>query len=227
MAKVLIVDDQKSVLLTLEAVISKEGHAVVSCTNSMDALNKLNEEKFDLLITDAIMPGGNTGYALVRSVRAHPKLARLPVIMVTGKREKADVERGLDAGADDYVIKPIDPEILTAKIRNLLSAIQVESTKFAEAPIRAKAEWESKTEIVAVSELGLTLVSNLAMSPGMRARVSSDLFERIGISVPNLRVASCESDPTIEGQYRIRADFVGIGEKELQPLRLWIRNRSL
>src|SRR5688572_26828558 len=109
MARVLVVDDQKSVLMTLEALLAKEGHLVSSCLNAADALSKLQEENFDLLVTDAIMPGGETGYALIRTIRSHPKLTDLPVILVTGKREREDVERGLLAGTDDYVVKPVDP----------------------------------------------------------------------------------------------------------------------
>lgn len=224
MARILIVDDQKSVLITLEALLAKDKHYVASCLNASDALAKLQAETFDLLVTDAIMPGGETGYALIRTIRSHPKLANLPVILVTGKREKEDVERGLLAGTDDYVVKPVDPDIFLAKVRSLLDKHQKSAPNFLEAPVRAKGEWETKTEILAVSELGLTLQSNAQFPAGQRTRLQTTLFNEIGIPNPMLRIASCEPVGT-DGFFKIQAHFIGLSEKELQPLRLWIRSK--
>lgn len=223
MARILIVDDQRSVLLTLEGILTKEQHSVVSCMNSTDALENLTREHFDLLVTDAIMPGGSTGYALVRTLRGSEKWADLPVIMVTGKREKADVQRGMEAGVDDYIVKPIDPDILTAKVTNLLSRT-AKKQNFAEAAVRAKADWATKTEVVRVSEMGVGLQSNFPAPLGAKIRLTSPLFEEMGLSEPLVRIASCEKIPGNEPQYRIQAHFIGLNEKELQPLRLWIRS---
>ncbi|AFY03111.1 response regulator [Bdellovibrio bacteriovorus] len=227
MAKILIVDDQKSVLLTLEALLIKDNHLVTSCMNSIDALDKLTNEHFDLMITDAIMPGGATGYALIRTVRSNPQLAQLPVILLTGKREKADIERGIESGANDYVVKPVDPELLSAKIQNLLAKSEKDTAHFVEAPVHAKAEWETKTEIMAVSELGMTIKSNIPMPLGMVTRISSSLYEDIGISKVPLRITACEETKTAtETFFKIQVHFVGLTEKELTPLRLWIRSKK-
>lgn len=227
MAKILIVDDQKSVLLTLEALLIKDNHLVTSCTNSLDALDRLTNEHFDLMITDAIMPGGATGYALIRTVRSNPNLEKMPVILLTGKREKADVEKGIESGANDYVVKPIDPELLLAKIKNLLAKNEKETAHFAEAPANVKAEWETKTEIVTVSELGMMIKSNVPMPLGSVVRLNSLLFDEIGMSKPALRVTACEeSKMANETFYKIQVHFVGLTEKELTPLRLWIRAKK-
>lgn len=228
MAKILIVDDQKSVLLTLEALLLKDNHLVTSCTNSIDALDRLTNEPFDLMITDAIMPGGATGYALIRTIRNNPQIAKIPVILLTGKREKADVEKGIESGANDYVVKPIDPELLLAKIKNLLAKSEKETAHFVEAPVYAKAEWETKTEIMTVSELGMIIKSNVPMPLGMVLRLSSSLYDDIGISKMPLRITACEETKTAtETFFRIQVHFVGLTEKELTPLRLWIRSKKL
>lgn len=225
MARILIVDDQRSALLTLEAILARDKHAVVSCMNALDAINKLQSETFDLLVTDAIMPGSETGYALIRTIRSHPKLAKLPVILVTGKREKEDVERGLQAGTDDYVVKPVDPDIFLAKVTSLLTRAGKSASNFAEAKVRAKAEFETKTEIVAVSELGLVLLSNVQPANGLRLKIKSPIFDDIGIPAPMLRVAASEPVEGTEPSFKIQAHFIGLNEKELQPLRLWIRGK--
>ncbi|MBV2167507.1 MAG: response regulator, partial [Bdellovibrio sp.] len=163
MANILIVDDQRSVLLTLEALLTKDGHTVTPCMNAVEALRTLAHESFDLVITDAVMPGGGDGYALTRTIRKHPLVAKVPVILLTGKREKSDIEKGIEAGVNDYVVKPLDPELLLAKIRNLLVSTKQESVHFAEAPVQYKADWEIKTEITSVSELGLKIKSNVPL----------------------------------------------------------------
>lgn len=230
MAKILIVDDQKSVLMTLEALLTPEGYVVVSATNAIDALHHLASEPFDLVITDAIMPGGGDGYALTRTIRKQPQIAKIPVILLTGKREKSDVEKGIESGVNDYVIKPIDPELLLAKIKNLITKQdeeQPDKKNFIEAPVSFKAEWETKTEVVSVSELGLTLHSNTQMPVGKIVRINSPVFAEIGIDKMPMRVDSCEELTGSEsGGYKIHTQFVGLTERELTPLRLWIRSRK-
>ncbi|WP_415062592.1 response regulator transcription factor [Bdellovibrio sp.] len=226
MANILIVDDQRSVLLTLEALLTKDGHTVTPCMNAVEALRTLAHESFDLVITDAVMPGGGDGYALTRTIRKHPLVAKVPVILLTGKREKSDIEKGIEAGVNDYVVKPLDPELLLAKIRNLLVSTKQESVHFAEAPVQYKADWEIKTEITSVSELGLKIKSNVPLPLGKILRLSTPLFEDIGIPKIPLRVDSCEEVPGAEVFYKIQAHFVGITEKELSPIRLWIRSKK-
>lgn len=226
MSKILIVDDQKSVLLTLEALLTKEGHQVTACTNAVDAMRALAGETFDLVITDAIMPGGSDGYSLTRTIRRQPLLAKVPVILLTGKRERSDVEKGIDSGATDYIVKPIDPELLIAKIRNVLTSKPAESAPFASAVVQFKGEWEIKTEITTVSELGLSIISNVPMPLGKILRLNTPLFDEIGIPKIPLRIDSCEEVPGVETSYKIQTQFVGISEKELSPIRLWIRSKK-
>lgn len=225
MARILIVDDQKSVLLTLEALLTNDGHSVVACTNALDALKVLTSEPMDLVITDAIMPGGADGYALTRTIRKEPSLTKLPVVLLTGKREKQDVEKGIDAGVSDYVVKPLDPELLLAKIQNLLKTKPEEAVQFADAKVHYKAEWDTKTEITSVSELGMIFKSTVPMPQGKILQIQSNIFSDIGMRPVAVRIDQCEEILGSEGFFRIQAHFVGITEKELSPLRLWIRSR--
>ena len=225
MAKILIVDDQKSILITLDALLNGEGHTVVQATNAIDALHFLAQEPFDLVITDAIMPGGGDGYALTRTIRKNHLLSKLPVILLTGKREKSDVQKGIESGVSDYAVKPIDPELLLAKVRNLLETDQDKSAHFLEAPVAYKADWESKTEVVMISELGLTLHSSLPMPKGKILRLKSPVFDEIGIDPVPMRIDSCE-DLKNSDQYKIQTHFIGLTEKELTPLRLFIRGKK-
>ncbi|WP_413580657.1 response regulator [Bdellovibrio sp. HCB288] len=226
MANILIVDDQKSILMTLEALLTSDGHAVVQATNAIDAVHHLTQEKFDLVITDAIMPGGSDGYALTRTIRKQPHLGKLPVILLTGKREKSDVEKGLEAGVNDYIIKPIDPDMLLAKVRTIVASSSQSATAFSEVAVAIKAEWEIKNEIVAVSEMGFTMHSSVPMPLGKILRIKSSIFSEIGIEPVAIRIDSCEDLNPIENAWKIHGHFIGIAEKELTPLRLFIRSKQ-
>lgn len=226
MAKILIVDDQRSVLLTLEALLKSHNHSVVSCTNAMDALHTLTSEPFDLVVTDAIMPGGSDGFALTQTIRHHPVLGKIPVVLLTGKREKSDIQKGIDVGVSDYVVKPLDPELFLAKIEKLLASNKKEVSSFAEASVAMIAEWDTGTVVQQVSELGLQLETHIPLPVGKILRLHSDLFAEIGIAPPPLRIDSCVDASGDGGKFKIQAHFIGVTEKELAPIRLWIRARK-
>lgn len=223
MARILIVDDQKSVLLTLEALLSKDGHSITSATNAMEAIRALGAGHFDLVITDAVMPNGD-GYSLVRAIRKQPAFEKLPVILLTGKREKSDIEKGIETGVNDYIVKPIDPELVLAKVRNLLVTKPEDAVKFAQTPVHYKAEIETKMEVVFASELGLQINSNIPLPLGKILKFKTQFFDEVGISNIPLRIDSCSEVPGASS-YQVTAHFVGITEKELSPIRLWIRSR--
>lgn len=226
MAHILIVDDQQSVLMTLEALLKSEGYLVTACTNAIDAVARLSAESFDLVISDVVMSAGGTGLALLRTIRHHPQWSRLPVILLTGKREKADVEKGIQAGANDYVVKPIDPTLLLAKIKNILNKSAEDTPQFAEAPVNMKAEFETKTEILTISEMGCVLRTNMLAPVGALVRLQSEVFKEVGIGVPTLRIVALEDLESGEGLRKMKGNFVGLSEKELTPLRLWIRGKK-
>jgi len=224
MKKILIVDDQKTILITLEAILKPLGYHIFSATNSMDAFDKFNTEHIDLIITDAIMPLGSSGYSLISSIRNSEKNNRVPIIMLTGKREKSDVEKALTAGADDYIVKPIDPDILTVKIHSLLEKSNSQ-TEFVEAPVNAQATVLTKSEIISISEIEIKLISNIQMTPGQIYKITSDFFKQLGLDSVNTRVSTCENSSDLG--YKISTHFVGLTDKELSQIRVWIRNRLL
>src|ERR1700728_3222226 len=119
MVNVLVVDDDKDFLRIVQKVLEAGNFSVVTTTDAMGALELLQKEIFDLILSDANMPGGS-GFDLVRTVRRNPDTAMIPIAMLTGRREKEDIQKGLNAGADDYIVKPIDPDHFIDKINTLL-----------------------------------------------------------------------------------------------------------
>ncbi len=228
MSRILVVDDQISIQKLIEGILHSRGHHVTCVANAIDALDKLENFPFDLVITDIMMPNGVTGFELTRNIRKSEKYGTLPIIMITGRRESRDVEKGIEAGTDDYIIKPVDPDILLSKIDSLLTKVANPKSTFQSATVSEVAKWDTKTEIIKISEVGLTLKSELSALVGSKVKIQSPLFDEIGIPTPNLRVIGCKPishDPNT--LFTIELHYIGVPEKSLQPLRLWMRNRML
>lgn len=114
--KILIADDQPVVRLTLRRLLESQRHEVVDCADGDAAWAALQAERFDVAILDWMMPGRD-GPALCMAIRQDDKHKGVYLILLTaleGTRHHVD---GLDAGADDFLTKPVDPEILTSHLR--------------------------------------------------------------------------------------------------------------
>jgi DNA-binding response OmpR family regulator len=226
MKKILIVDDLKSILITLEAILQKEGYYVAACTNSIDALDRFGLEHFDLMITDAIMPAGANGYTLISTIRNGTRNKELPIIMLTGKREKADIERALSVGANDYIVKPIDPDILVSKVKSILQLNESKESNFAAALVSAQATVTLKTEIISISESEIKFVTNYQLTTGQLYRFTSDFFKNFDIDTVNTRITECaKSTDTASNTFSISAQFIGLSDNELSKIRLWVRKK--
>ena len=116
--KVLLVDDSKTELHYLSEILLKRGYVVRTAENGEEAMQRLAEEKPDLILMDVVMPGQN-GFQLTRFITRDPRFADVPVIMCTSKNQETDKVWGLRQGASDYVVKPVKAEELMAKIKAL------------------------------------------------------------------------------------------------------------
>ena len=123
MARVLVVDDDPLVRELLVAVVSDGGHAVTAVPNGTDALDKLAVEAFEVVVMDRSMPR-LSGLEVLVAIRKDPALKGLKVIMCTGAGMVADVDDALSAGADDYVVKPLDiPRLLEKVAKHAATAV--------------------------------------------------------------------------------------------------------
>lgn len=118
-ARILVVDDHFANVKLLEARLGAEYFEVLTTLNGVDALTFAQNGQCDLVISDVMMPGMD-GYELCRLIKSDPVTTHLPVVLVTALDQPADRVRGLDAGADDFLTKPIDETALFARVRSLL-----------------------------------------------------------------------------------------------------------
>ena len=121
-SRILVADDDRVVRRIVVTKLSGLGHEVTDVEDGQEALELLEDGRIpDLLITDSLMPRMN-GLQLVRALRqnSNPDLATLPIIMLTSRQGEQDIIEGLEAGVDDYVIKPFSPDELAARVRTVL-----------------------------------------------------------------------------------------------------------
>lgn len=118
--KILFVEDNDELRHFLSYMLST--HYKVTCAESAEkALEILKDYSFDLIISDIMMPGMN-GDALCKYLKTHIETSHIPVILLTAKADKNSIVNGLDTGADDYITKPFDIDVLTLKIRNMFAS---------------------------------------------------------------------------------------------------------
>ena len=116
--RILVVDDVYDNLLVVEAILEEEGYEIILEEDSTKALTLIEKFSPDLLLLDVMMPEVD-GYELTRQIRQNSALPFIPILLVTAHDESSVVE-GLDAGADDFIRKPVNPDELQARVRSLL-----------------------------------------------------------------------------------------------------------
>jgi two-component system cell cycle response regulator len=118
-ARVLVVDDILSNVKLLEAKLTSEYFEVVTAFSGLEALARMDESEPDIVLLDVMMPGMD-GFEVCRRIKANPKTAHVPVVMVTALDQPTDRVAGLEAGADDFLTKPVDDAALFARVRSLV-----------------------------------------------------------------------------------------------------------
>ena len=120
---VLVVEDEDALATLLKYNLDKEGHRVVVAADGEEALMVIDERQPDLVVLDWMLPKVS-GIEVCRRLRAKPETKNIPVIMLTARGEESDRVRGLDTGADDYIVKPFSMSELAARVRAVLRRIR-------------------------------------------------------------------------------------------------------
>jgi adenylate cyclase len=141
--KILVVDDVPQNVKLLADLLNVEGHTVVTAASGPEALAKVAAEAPDLILLDIVMPQ-MTGYEVCRRLRADPATAVLPIVLVTSLDATEERVKGIEAGADDFLNKPINSAELLARVRSLLRIKQYHDTVQTQAA--QLAEWNRSLE---------------------------------------------------------------------------------
>ena len=119
MALILVVDDSTTMRQMVSFTLTSAGHDVVEAADGNEAVQAAGKNKFDLVITDVNMPGMN-GIDLVRTLRGMPEGKFIPMLVLTTESEQSIKQRGREAGATGWIVKPFSPEVLLATLKKVL-----------------------------------------------------------------------------------------------------------
>ena len=117
--KILVVDDEPSIVRLMEFILARQGHEMLVAVNGEEALEKVHANRPDLVLLDIMMPRID-GYEVARTLRADPKTSELPIIMLSAKAQEEDIQKGIDVGVNEYITKPFSPEQLVHIVADYL-----------------------------------------------------------------------------------------------------------
>ena len=120
MKKILIVDDRLEVRELVEVTLRVKDYQILQASSGEEALEMVKADKPDLILMDIMMPGGMDGLEATRIIKNDPETKDCSLIMLTAKGQKIDREKGIEAGADDYFVKPFSPLDLIKKVEEVL-----------------------------------------------------------------------------------------------------------
>ena len=221
-ARILVVDDVLPNIKLLEARLTAEYFDVLTATHGLDALSICAEGQCDIVLLDVMMPGMD-GFEVCRRLKGDPATAHIPVVMVTALDQPADRVRGLEAGADDFLTKPVDEIALIARVRSL-------------ARLKVVLD-ELRTRATTSASLGMpNPLTNAAAEKGVGGRIMlvddrPSATERIVAALSPLHNVTVETDPQdalfngAEGNFDLF--IVSLGLKDFDGLRLCSQIRSL
>ncbi len=123
MAHILIVDDSPTEVYVFRTILEKHGYTVSVAGDGEEGMERIREERPDLVLMDIVMPGLN-GFQATRQLTRDPETSSIPIVIISTKGEESDRVWGLRQGAKDYLAKPVSEEQLIGKIRSLLGEEQ-------------------------------------------------------------------------------------------------------
>jgi putative two-component system response regulator len=186
MMNILVVDDDFSSRTIIQKILKQEGHTAWTAEDSQEALDILQREQVNVVISDWNMPG-MTGIDLCRYLREQVSLGYIYFIIVTSRATKQDMLEGLSAGADDFLSKPIEPVELILRVRNAERVLALETTSvtlFSLAKLAESKDLETGNHLERMREYARALAEQLMKDPAIRKEVPPRFPEIIFQSSP-------------------------------------------
>ncbi|TAM37524.1 response regulator [bacterium] len=117
--KILVVDDESGLVEMLSIRLEVNNYQVISASDGQEGLDKARSEAPDLIILDLMLPRLD-GYQVCRALKSDEKYKQIPIVIFTARAQESDIRAGKEAGADAYITKPFEPDILLAKVSQLI-----------------------------------------------------------------------------------------------------------
>lgn len=220
MYNILIVEDNPIDAKILTYFLNKRGYISYVASNAYQAIEYLQKYSVDLILLDWMLPNVS-GIDLLRTIRANSKAMQMPVIIISGRNEMKDVEKAIKTGASDYIIKPMDDDILSGKLQRLLNReiewrpINIEKVD------DGKGSVSSPIRVIRISEIGIEIESELSIEVGSLIELRLPIFFDLDLPVILTKIFQKNAVGTV---YHLQCSIVGLKESDLKKIRLKIRS---
>ena len=228
--RILTVEDSDNIRRLIAYNLKRGGYDVIEAANGKEAVRVLQKLVPDLIILDVRMPEMN-GFQLLELMRKYPKAAAIPVLMLTALSQPSNIDRAIALGVVDYIVKPLDPTVLLAKVKEALSQGQdriawtgPDRRQFPRAFVRdARLEPQPGGRAIDISEGGLSWRTKNPPKQGDVVLVEAhDFFELIGIGDHTLRARVVHVNPVGLGYHRVGSTFIGLSEVTRDTIRRFV-----
>ncbi|MDB2447386.1 response regulator transcription factor [bacterium] len=220
--RILVVDDAPETTLMMKTILTQAGYKVLTASKGQEALNFLYVNKNIRLVFLDIMLPDMSGYDIMKEISKLEHKSLVKVCFLSGKNKKEDVALAISLGGNDYIVKPVDKELVLDKVRTLFGEAPL--AQFANLKVTYSAEFEDEKIkpdilIMEISEEGLLLRSSarLAENEGFEI-TSAPLKDALGLSDRfMIRVTECQKQKL--GQYICKTVWIGLKENEATAIR--------
>jgi two-component system, sensor histidine kinase and response regulator len=195
---ILAVDDEAANVKLLERLLGKSNR-VMGATNGQDALDMLAQAPFDLVLLDIMMPDMD-GLEVLRRMRANPKTADLPAIMISALSDARYITRGLEIGANDYITKPIDPDVTRARVNTQLRLKRLEDER--------KNTIEQLQAAQEMKDRLLRIASHDLKNPIANVSIVVSLLRQSEVDIPSGDILLDALDKSVETMKTVIEDFL-------------------
>lgn len=217
----LVVEDNPSDSLIDKYVLEDAGMDCVCVTNGFNALDEVDKYCFSLIIVDLQMPHMN-GLELIRRLRRYETTKNTPIIVTSSRNEQKDILGSINAGANDYLIKPLDPMLFKTKIDMQIKKNKADwyEYEFDNSQKINTVRVELNLKIMTINEMGCIIESPLIFQPDEQLIIHSDLFLNFTDESVICKVVAVDH----KGEnYQISLNFLGLSEEKRQKLRVFCR----
>lgn len=221
MARILVVDDSEKIRRLTHTILDERGHDVITACDAYAAVDLLEKFQFDLMILDVNMPYKD-GFSTLRSLRDNRRYQFLPVLVMTARNSKRDIEIAASLDAIGYVLKPLTPIHFIEKVEAVIKTVKPRSRDVYLPTTndlgKARVTATVNGKIIRVSDLVVEIFTQQKFQPGQDVRFNSPLFSYLGVELSSLEVLSIYPE---ENGYKVKLKYHGLDQESLVKLRTW------
>jgi DNA-binding response OmpR family regulator len=215
--RILIIDDMKDIRILVRTILETDGAEVYEAETIDEGIAIAAKKTPQLVITDLKMPD-KTGFDLLKELKGHEFLNRVPVIVLSGLQDKDSVMGAIGLGALDYVIKPIKASFLLQKVRKALNSIDFLSYTLTDKD-EAQASVSVKVEVLSANEVGLQVESFVRFAGTQPVTLSGEIIEQIGCEDVVTRTSKEVSVYKNSDRYSTHLNFIGLSTELSKQIR--------